>query len=116
LAEFSEVEIEFLRAQAEANGVEADDASLLDTLRFRAACRVWMLALQRSDSGEDPINQEVRNLAEVTANEHGQPEIAATYRQLVVSLEQGDITSVGDWVAGSCAGVTIDPDEKVKVG
>jgi hypothetical protein len=109
LKDYDPAEVQYLRAQSEANdGQPVDDQGLVGTLEFRRACRVTMQAVtvvERATTGDvatkvDALMQpEVQRLVK---REPSDSQAAETFQRLAEELDASDTSAVLDWLHGSC--------------
>ena len=112
LAEFDPAEVEYLRQDAIANGVELGEGALLGALQFGRDCRVFFDALDRSEAGEDFLTNGVSALADRAIAE-GRFEAASRYHQIVQQAALGDLSEAKSWATGlgGCGSVPRDVPE-----
>lgn len=97
-------EVQMLRDQAAANGIEAHDGIILDTLRFRDACRAFRQVLDAGSRGS-ARTLALTNVQSAVAEirDSGQHEIAA-FLDGLAGPPEADPRAVAGFLAANCPG------------
>lgn len=105
LADYDPAEVAMLLEQAEVNGIDVTTSMLIDTLRFRDACRGLQATVAAPhDRARGDAIADVRRLA-AEARQARQTELGDHVTSLVRQAERGDLEAARQFVLANCAGV-----------
>lgn len=109
LSTYDPAEVDFVLSQVP-DGASVPGDILVDTLEFREDCRrlqAFMNMKSRGEADKDVLSR----FQEVPQRfmDRGQAEMGSYMRDLVANAELGDVTTVNEFLAGSCQGPVGSP-------